>query len=160
MSASMPGRRWSGVQRQPRNSASDVRVRDYGNVAHLAIIVALSLAVEAHAHARHSEGKLCKAEQVEHHADRGGGPFERGRAGGEREGGTEMVLPIVRPRVLWWCYVRSRRNLVDEKSAFDQHSRCVFSRMKNLIIPSAMRNISMSNMPASLMDLTILFGIS
>ena len=65
MSASMPGRRWSGLQRQPLNSASDVRVRNYGNVAHLAIIVALSLAVEAHTHARHSEGKLCKAKEVE-----------------------------------------------------------------------------------------------
>ena len=103
MSACMPGRRWSGLQRQPRNSASDVRVRDYGYAAHLAIFVVLSLAVEAHARAQHSEGKLCKAEQIKHRADRGGGPFERGRADAEVKGGTEMDLLMVRPRMLWWC---------------------------------------------------------
>lgn len=103
MSASTPGRRWTGLQRQPRNPASDVRVRDYGYATHLAIIVALSLAVEAHARARHSEGKLCKAEQVEHRADRGGGPFERDRTDGERECCTEMILLMMRACMLWWC---------------------------------------------------------
>jgi hypothetical protein len=60
-------------------------------VANLAIFAALSLAVEVHARAWHSEVKLGKAEQVEHRADRSGGHFERGRADGEGEGGTEMV---------------------------------------------------------------------
>ena len=70
-------------------------------MSHLAASATRRLAVEVHARARHAKRKLCKAdelghvvrraEEVEH---RGGGHFERCRADGEGEDGTEMIFVL------------------------------------------------------------------